>query len=608
MCGIIGQYDNQIDTDAFVFKRDLLKHRGPDSSGLFVSDDKKLALGHRRLSIIDLSDRARQPMKIGDYVIVYNGEVYNFNELRKDLAAEYLSSSDTEVILRAYIKYGTEAFKKFDGMFAVCIFDQKKNQLVLARDRYGIKPLYYTVSRDGFFFASELKCFDNKKLNKKSLEKFSYQYYVYGEETILEDVYKLPAASFAIYDLDKKELQSKKYWQVEFSENYSNDIDKAKKDLHDVLSDSIKQSLISDVPLGVFLSSGIDSSLIAALTKEITDKVDTFTVGFEFSSFDESKDAGKIASILGTNHHRIVLNKQEVLEKIPDIMDSFDEPFGDSSAVPTYFLNKFAKERVTVCLSGDGADELFGGYPIYYLPKANNIYRHLPLKSLIEKAVFALPSSAGKMSLDYMLKRFVYAAKYPFTKAHFYYRIMHNQGLLKDDFVGLVKDDFFDYFDKVKDEKVLNQLLYVDQKTIMEGAYLEKVDRMSMKNSLEVRVPFLNNSVIDFANSLDASLKVKKNHTKLILKKLLEDYLPKELIYKKKQGFSFPIADWLRHELKDFMLDNLSSEKIERCTFLNKHKVEEMIKDHLSGKRDYNRELWALISLVRYINKNNIEI
>ncbi|PLX25331.1 asparagine synthase (glutamine-hydrolyzing) [Candidatus Parcubacteria bacterium] len=608
MCGIIGQYDRQIDTDAFVFKRDLLKHRGPDSSGLFVSDDKKLALGHRRLSIIDLSDRARQPMKIGDYVIVYNGEVYNFNELRRGLAAEYLSSSDTEVILRAYIKYGTDAFKMFDGMFAVCIFDQKKKQLILARDRYGIKPLYYSILDDGFFFASELKCFDNKKLNKKSLEKFSHQYYVYGEETILEDVYKLPAGNFASYDLNTKKLELKEYWQPQFSKKYSGDINQVKKELHDTLSDSIKQSLISDVPLGVFLSSGIDSSLIAALTKEITDKVDTFTVGFEFSSFDESKDAGKIANILGTNHHKIILNKQEVLQKIPDIMDSFDQPFGDSSAVPTYFLNKFAKEKVTVCLSGDGADELFGGYPLYYLPWANNIYRHLPLKSLIEKAVFALPSSAGKMSFDYMLKRFVYAAKYPFTKAHFYYRIMHNKGLLKDEFTGLVKDDFATYFDKVKDEEVVNQLLYVDQKTIMEGAYLEKVDRMSMKNSLEVRVPFLNNSVIDFANNLDTSLKVKKNHTKLILKKLLEDYLPKELVYKRKQGFSFPIADWLRHELKDFMLENLSSEKIERCKFLNKNKVEEMIKDHLSEKKDYNRELWALISLVRYINKNNIKV
>ena len=608
MCGIIGQYDKQIDTDAFVFKRDLLEHRGPDSSGLFVSDDKKVALGHRRLSIIDLSDRARQPMKMGDYVIVYNGEVYNFNELRKNLPAEYLSSSDTEVILRAYIKYGTEVFAMLDGMFALCIYDQKNKQLVLARDRYGIKPLYYSQDDDNFFFASELKCFNQKKINKKSLEKFTYQYYVYGNETILAGVNKLPSASFAIYDLENKILDIKEYWRPEFSSKHQGDVEGVKKELHDVLSDSIKQSLISDVPLGVFLSSGIDSSLITAITKEQVDKVDTFTIGFDFSSFDESKQAGEIAEILGTNHHRVVLNKQEVLDEIPNILDSFDEPFGDSSAIPTYFLTKFAKEKVTVCLSGDGADELFGGYPIYYLPKANNLYRRLPFKNLIEKGVFVLPSSAGKMSLDYKLKRFVYAAKHPFTKAHFYYRIMHNQGILKDDFAGLIKDDFSEYFELVKDEEVLNQLLYVDQKTVMEGDYLVKVDRMSMKNSLEVRVPFLNNQVIDFANSLDPKLKINKNHTKFILKKLLEDYLPKELIYRKKQGFSFPIAAWLRYELKDFILETLSTENIINTNFLNQTKVEKMINDHLSGKRDYNRELWALMSLVRYFNKNNIEI
>lgn len=608
MCGIIGQYGQQIDTDAFVFKRDLLKHRGPDSSGLFVSDDKKLALGHRRLSIIDLSERGRQPMKIGDYVIIYNGEVYNFNELRRDLAAEYLSSSDTEVILRAYIKYGTGAFAKFDGMFALAIFDQKRNKLVLARDRCGVKPLYYTLDNDNFFFASELKCFANKKLNHKSLVKYFYQYYVYGDETILEGVNKLAPGSFAVFDLSSKDFKVEKYWQPSFDKKYQGELDKAKKDLHDVLSASVKESLISDVPLGVFLSSGIDSSLIAALAKEHLDRVDTFTVGFDFSSFDESKQAGETAKILATNHHRIILNKEEVLKEIPSILDAFAEPFGDSSAIPTYFLNKFARERVTVCLSGDGADELFGGYPIYYLPKANNIYRQFPGKSLIEKVVFALPSSEGKMSFDYKLKRFVYAAKYPFTKAHFYYRIMHNKGLLTDEFAALVKDDFSEYFDEVKNEDILNQLLYVDQKTVMEGDYLVKVDRMSMQSSLEVRVPFLNNQVIDFANSLDPKLKINKNHTKYILKKLLEDYLPKEFIYRKKQGFSFPIAQWLRKELKDFMLDTLSTENISSLKFLNKNKAEEMIRDHLSGKRDYNRELWALISLLRYLKKNNIEV
>jgi len=427
------------------------------------------------------------------------------------------------------------------------------------------------------------------------------QNYIYGTETILENVFKLPAASLAVYDNNTNSLDIKKYWQSEFS-NKKNNLSTAVSDLKTVLSESVKQSMVSDVPLGVFLSSGIDSSLIAALAKEHSQQVDTFTVGFEDSSFDESKDSAKIAKILGVNHHSINLDKQEVINKIPEIIDLFNEPFGDSSAIPMYFLSRFARQKVKVCLSGDGADELFGGYPIYYLPRISNVYRHLPFKSLVEKGVANLPSSSNKMSFDYKLRRFVHAAKYDPKQAHFYYRAMHNEGILKKDF-GASKS-FDTYFQNVADEKILNQLLYVDQQTVLEGDYLVKVDRTSMAHSLEVRVPFLNNDVIDFANQLHPKLKIKGTTTKYILKKLLEKYLPKDLIYTEKRGFNFPIADWLRHELRGFMLESLAKEKVEKISFLSYSKVDELIKEHLEARRDHNREIWGLISLVNYFHKN----
>ncbi|MDD4994890.1 MAG: asparagine synthase (glutamine-hydrolyzing) [Patescibacteria group bacterium] len=610
MCGIIGEYSSKFDKEIFLKRRDSMLHRGPDAAGFFISEDQRVKLGHRRLSIIDLSQRASQPMRIGAYAIVYNGEVYNFKKLKKDLPGDYFSDSDTEVVLRAYIKYGPEAFKLFDGMFALAIYDEVKNQLILARDRMGIKPLYYSFHDGIFQFASELASLQiNKKINLRAVRRFFYQNYIYGNESIIENVFKLPPASFAIFDLQKEQINIQEYWKPTFTNNYQ-DLNNSIDALRCVLDESIEQSLVSDVPLGVFLSSGVDSSLITAIAKEHVGNLNTFTVGFNFgeNSYDESKNASKIAKIIGTNHNSIYLEKREVINAIPDIFDYFQEPFGDSSAIPTYFLCHFAKERATVCLSGDGGDELFGGYPIYYLPRISQIYRHLPIKTLVEKMVHYLPSSYRKMSFDYKLKRFVYAAKYPFTKSHFYYRIMHNADILVEDFFNNVCDDFAEYFKVVEGEDVLNQLLYVDQKTVLEGEYLVKVDRMSMANSLEVRVPFLNNEVIKFSNSLAPGLKIRGITTKYILKKLLERYLPKKLIYTKKQGFSFPIADWLKNELKDFMMDILDKKNIADIAFLNGKAIEKMVADHMGNKKDYSRELWGLISFVKFYRKNKLEL
>lgn len=609
MCGIIGEYSNNTNNlDDFIGKKKLLEHRGPDAQGIFVSGNKKLKFGHQRLAIMDLSEQANQPMIIDDYVIVYNGEIYNFKKLQLEHNLICKTSSDTEVILRLFIKLGVEAFVLLDGMFAIAIFDKNKNQIILARDRMGIKPFYYYHNDNNFLFASEIQALGlSKQMNVNALLKYIQQNYIYGEETILSDVYQLPAASYAIYDLGNKNLKITKYWQADFSIKYNN-LDKAQATVHNVLRESVKQSMIADVPLGIFLSSGIDSSLITALAREQSNRLDTFTIGFEFASFDEAKTASAIAKILGTNHHSIYLNKSEVLAAIPHILDQFHQPFGDNSAIPVYFMAKFARQKVKVCLSGDGADELFAGYPMYYLPNIASFYRALPAKSLIKKIVNLLPSQSSKLSLDYKLKRFIYAAQFPLTKAHFYYRIMHNSGILSSVFQEQIQDDFSEYFTAIKDQETLNQLLYIDQQTVLPGDYLVKVDRMSMAHGLEVRLPYLNNQVIAIANALSPHLKLKGMTTKFILKKILAGYLPSNLIYKPKKGFNFPIAAWLRLELKDFMLDTLSKKNVDPLGFLNYDAIQIMIKDHLYQHKDYNRELWGLISLVRYCNKHQINL
>lgn len=603
MCGIIGEIlETPEDTD-FSRRQKSLFHRGPDVSSYIELGGGKVRFGHQRLSILDLSERGNQPMTIEGYTIIYNGEVYNFEEIRNDIGGHFHSTSDTEVILRGYIKYGSEIFVKLDGMFALAIYDSHKNEVVLARDRMGIKPLYYYQSDKQFSFASEIQALNAPfKVNLSAIQKFVAQNYVYGKEEVISGVTSLPRATFAIFSVISKNLTVTPYCDhLNFTrlDSSSNPYDTGLQ----VLKNSVRESLVSDVPLGVFLSSGVDSSLIAALAQEETGKLNTFTIGFDFSSFDESKAAKEIAHILGTNHHTIMLSKPEIIKEVPGIIDSFNMPFGDSSALPVYFLCKYARQYAKVCLSGDGADELFGGYPIYYLPKISGIYSKLPFLDFIERGISHLPASFAKLGFNEKVKRFSYAAKHDYQKAHFLYRAMRNDGVLKKEYQ--VEPDYFkEFFAESSGKEILDQLMYVDQRTVLLNDYLVKVDRMSMAHGLEVRVPFLNNPVVAFSEKLDPRFKVRNFTTKHILKRILERYLPKHLVYRKKQGFSFPVAAWLCDELKDFMLDTLSLDNVEKTGFLEYAQVNQMIQDHLAKRHDYNRELWGLISLVRYLTKH----
>lgn len=603
MCGIIGEIlETPEDTD-FSRRQKSLFHRGPDATGYIELEGGKVRFGHQRLSIIDLSEKGNQPMSIDGYSITYNGEVYNFEELRRNIPGPYFSSTDTEVILRGYMKFGVRIFERLNGMFALAIYDPQKKAIILARDRMGIKPLYYYHTGKHFFFASEIQGLNVPfKLNISAVREFLSQDYIYGKEEIISGLYSLPSAAFAVFGITSGNFEITSYYMRSSVRQHINQ-STAYDDCHDVLRDSVRGSLVSDVPVGVFLSSGVDSSLITALAREEIGKLNTFTVGFDFSSFDESKAAKEIADILDTNHHTIMLRKLEVIEEIPHVLDSFNMPFGDSSALPVYFLCKYARQYAKVCLSGDGADELFGGYPIYCLPKISRIYRKIPFTGLIGRLVTHLPTSFNSLGFDEKVKRFSYAAKHNYQKAHFLYRAMRNEGVLKREYQ--VEPDYFkEFFAETSGRKILDQLMYVDQRTVLLNDYLVKVDRMSMAHSLEVRLPYLNNQVIEFSNNLGSRLKVRNFTTKYLLKRILERYLPKRLIYRKKQGFSFPIATWLCNELKDFMLETLSRQNVEKTGILEYTQVHTMIERHVARKKNYNRELWGLISLVRYLTKN----
>ncbi len=606
MCGIIGTAGEPIDSQHFSERVQSLRHRGPDGTGYFSSQDGSLRLAHHRLAVIDLSDRAKQPMTIEGCTLVYNGEIYNYLELKREIGGEFSSSSDTEVILRGYLHWGAAVFAKLDGMFALAIYDSRSGELILARDRMGIKPLYYIQKGNELQFASEIQGLETERqINPDAIRSYLFQNYVYAEEEILCGVRSFPAGCYGLFRLQQGNWLVQSYLAVPALPQALSGVEGLDMG-RQVLRDSVRRSLLSDVPLGVFLSSGVDSSLIAALAQEVAGGVNTFTVSFDSASFDESARAGEIAQILGTNHHRIELDKREVLAQIPQILDHFHMPFGDSSALPFYFLSLYARERVKVALSGDGADELFGGYPLYYLPPIARLYRLLPGSSLVEWLVSKLPASFQKMSFDEKARRFTLAARHDYRAAHFWYRAMHNSLALRPEY-QLDPRPLLSLFASLSGLSVPEQLMRVDQHTVLERDYLVKADRMSMAHGLEVRLPFLNNRVVDFAASLPAELKVRRFTTKVLLKKILEDYLPKRLIYTKKQGFSFPVAEWLCGELKELMFATLSRKQVAQVPYLDYSGVQGMIQDHLERRRDYSRELWGLISLVRYLSRQDAE-
>ncbi|MFA4818127.1 MAG: asparagine synthase (glutamine-hydrolyzing) [Parcubacteria group bacterium] len=622
MCGIVG-YFGQGDKNVLEKMTRTLVHRGPDDEGFYNSG--RVGLGQRRLSIIDLSPAGHQPMANEEKTVwlAFNGEIYNFKDLKNSLKDKHLfaSQSDTEVILHLYEELGQEVFSKLEGMFAIALYDERIDKLFLARDRMGKKPLYYGRFGETLVFGSELKALMPHPLFKKELDlcalnKYLLYEYVPTPHSIFKNVFKLEPATYLTFD--GREAVKKKFWNIEFNrfhvsarlsggQGFGFQVADTIKELGKRLDKAVKDRLISDVPLGVFLSGGIDSSTIAYYAqKNSNQKIKTFSIGFKEQSFNEAHYARRVAEHLGTEHYEKILNAKDSLDLVPRIAEMLDEPLADASIIPTFLLSQFTRERVTVALGGDGGDELFCGYDTFIAHRLADIYEKLPLflrKSLIERVALNLPTSFKNFSFDFKAKKFIsgfYGAKEYRNQRWLgaFDRPERAELFIGDVWRELEKENEFAEIDSYGREAgtgdYYQQLIYQYLRTYMMDDILVKVDRASMFNSLEVRAPFLDTTVVDFANSLPLNLKLRGLTTKFILKKLMEDKLPKEIVQRKKKGFGVPLAEWLADDLEPLITELFSEKKINEQGLFNYQYINKLLDDHFSRRTDNRKLIWTL--------------
>lgn len=609
MCGITGFYGFE-DKDLLKRMTSRLEHRGPDNFGYY--SDSKCSLGHRRLSIIDLSEKGKNPMHNEDHSIwiTYNGEIYNFKEIRDDLEKKghrFYSDTDTEVIIHSYEEYGFDCLSKFNGMFAFCIYDSNNNLLFLARDRLGIKPLYYYVKGNRFIFASEIKAILEDKdlkreLNREAMKKFFAYEYVPHPMTIFKNIHKLPSASYLI--LKDNKITKKEYWDIKYKIDPKPE-DYFIKEIRKRLEESVKMRLISDVPLGAFLSGGIDSSSVVALMSKINKDmnnhpVKTFSIGFdeENKTYSEAHKARKVSEYCGTDHNEKVISSNEILKLINDLPNHMDEPFADPSLFPTYLVSEFTRSKVTVSLSGDGGDELFAGYDWYAAENYYRLYKYIPFKRLNYHIINQIPQTKKIRGFINKLKRFTDGAREDPKIRHL--RWQNNFGYDEEDNL-ILNEKIIDPYEEPKKlmEKVnqpLNKMMYVDMKYYLVDDILKKVDMTSMKVALEARVPFLDYTLVEFAAKIPENMKLRGIDRKYILKKAMLKYLPKEILYGEKQGFTIPLKNWLRKDLKYLIDEHLNKKRVNGIGIFNIKHINKLINEHLSQKRDNQHQLWALIN------------
>lgn len=613
MCGISGYFGNG-DGDILKKMNSRMNHRGPDDRGFFV--EKNIGLSHNRLSIIDISSAGHQPMGNEDKSvwISFNGEIYNFKGLKGELRRrhKFTSNTDTEVIIHLYEEIGTRIFEKLNGMFAIAIYDKRKNKIILARDRMGKKPLYWGLFNKTFVFGSELKSVIEhpdckKEMDLKVLNKYFLYEYIPTPHSIFKNIYKLEPGYYIEYD--GREIKKNKFWKIEFNnQKVGSSPAEVIKNLDELLNKAISDRLMSDVPLGVFLSGGLDSSIVSYYAqKNSANKIKTFSIGFKEKSFDESSYARRVAKHLGTEHHEKILDARDSLNLIENIGNLLDEPMADASIVPTFLLSKYTRENVTVALGGDGSDELFCGYDTFIAHKLGNIYEKSPQffrKNLIEKAAIHLPTSFDNISFDFKVKKFIsgfYGEKRYRNQRWLgaFDKDSRRKLFLPEVWSGLENENEFEEIDynliNIKGESDFNQFVYLYLRMYMLDDILVKVDRASMFNSLEVRSPFLDYRVVDFANSIPDKLKMKGFNRKYILKKLMENKLPKDIIYRKKKGFGIPLSYWFNNELKYLVLDFLSEERIKKGGIFDYKYINKILKDHFSKKADNRKFIWTLM-------------
>jgi len=605
MCGIAG-YIGQGDQKILKNMTDMIKYRGPDDEGFHTEEG--IGLGMRRLSIIDLIG-GKQPIYNEDksVVAVFNGEIYNFQEIKKELIAvghKFETNSDTETIVHQYEESGENCFKKFNGMFAIALWDKKEKKLILARDSYGEKPLYWSRINDTLIFSSEVKSIlvhplIDKKLNHLAIYQYFSFDYVPQPFTVFENIYKLENGSFLVFK--DNEVEINRFYEIKSNEEKI-DFKSALVRLEELLEDSVKRRLIADVPLGIFLSGGIDSSTIAYFAKKHQSQIKTFSIGFSEKTFDESIYAKQVAELLNTEHYHKEFGPNDLLEVIPEIIDKLDEPFGDSSILPTFLLAKFTKEKVTVALGGDGGDELLMGYPNHQIQKLIHLFGLENFKPKITCINFLekiFPISNKNLVFSYKLKRYVHSLFYPglyrdFLNIGGYIRDIDNLFKFKINQEEIFKftDEFLKEYQNQNYQEKINVLF---QKYYLEDDILFKVDRAGMYNSLEVRAPFLDFRLADFINSLPLKYKLKRLTGKYILKEVMKNKLPKNIINRKKKGFGIPLTIWLKRDLKNYMLETLNRKDIDDFGIINYDFVEKLINEHLQNKKDNRKILWNLI-------------
>ena len=603
MCGISGiaSANGPVDSARLAAMSATLVHRGPDSDGTFA--DGSVGLAARRLSIIDL-ERGDQPLtnEDGTVAVVQNGEIYNYRELRRELdrsGHRFRSSGDTEVLAHLYEEHGLGFAERLRGMFAVAIWDAPRRRLVLARDRFGIKPLLYRVEGRELAFASELRALPRGEVDLDAVEAFLAFNTVPGPLTIFRGTRKLPAGHVLVWENGEARLERfARPAPVAAPHVRSEDEAELVEELRARMRDSVRAHLVSDVPVGVLLSGGVDSCLLAALAaEESREPVRTFSIGFEERSFDELDRARLVAKRYGTDHHELVLRPDAAL-LLPALADAFDEPFADSSSLPTYLVSELAARKVKVALSGEGGDELFGGYYTYAADLL--AARAQPLARLARPVVELLPSSDRKASFDYRAKRFVRAAHLPPLERHHGWKEIFSTDARAEltgnrspfDPVDLLRTRFAE----TEGAELLARLQDVDLGVYLVDDLLVKTDRASMAHSLEARVPFLDTVVTNLALALPTRSKVRGLAKKVLLRKAAEPLLPRSVVHGPKRGFSIPAAAWLRGELEPFARDTLSAEALRRQGFFEPAVVHRLLDEHAAGREDWSRQLWGLLA------------
>jgi asparagine synthase (glutamine-hydrolysing) len=609
MCGIAGFISQKFKAEDLYRMTTCLQHRGPDADGVFIDGNTGVHLGHRRLSILDLSAAANQPFYSHNkrYVMIYNGEVYNYKEVKAKYKIESNTTSDSEIILEAFAIAGVEMVKDLNGMFAMAIWDKQEEKLFLFRDRVGIKPMYYHSGENGFAFASELKALSGLPIqfsvNRQSVANFLYLGYIPNDQTIYNECKKLLPGHYALYS--KSGLEISAYWSLEkvITPNVLRNEEQAKDTLRQLVHSSVDYCMISDVPVGVFLSGGVDSSTVAAsASKSSPQKIKTFSIGFNDKKYNESAFARQVAEHIGSEHYEFMVTEKDAIDRVDSLTDIYDEPYADSSAIPTLIVSELARKYVKVALSGDGGDELFMGYGAYFWARR----LENPFFKTFRKPIGQLLNKYGNNRLKRGSQLFLYKEQskiksHIFSQEQYYFTESEISRLMIDPLRVDFPEDL-PYYNR--NCSLPEKQSFFDILNYLPEELLVKADRASMHHSLEIRVPLLDYRLVEFAVNLSQDLKLKGDTGKYLLKEVLYEMVPREIFNRPKWGFAVPLQKWLGTELRYLVDEYLSSTVVEECGLVNVKEVERLKAEFFNGQSYQYNKLWTLVILHKWYKKN----